>query len=367
MALPTSLKRFNRDHLNPLTLKLTGHADLADLIHVGRTTGRQHHTPVMAFLDPLANHMIIALTYGPDVQWLKNVNKAGGCLLGRGRDRYRLGPPRRITAAQALPAIPQPQRSLLHWPIRCRDFIAFPILEKSSTDGSWAKARLISPTDEGFVLAAIASPRRRPFLNPLAGGSIRSGAALDDLAQEMGRQDNVLETVRLEAVLGAPGNPSPRATTSRSWDHALLVRTRTVEDAEYIAATADFHLSGTTSAPTLVTAARNVRRIDDVPHPTKGVYLLNFFTGPDVATTLDVWQHTAGWFQDETNLTNSTVLQPLTANTGYTVINHCRWERWGQVLPPLLAKRSFRGFVLRRFSEVDVQPHPILYKVRSVN
>lgn len=129
MALPTGLKRFNRDVLNPLTLRLVGHANLADLTHVGRRSGVTRHTPVMAFLDEPAARVVIALTYGADVQWLKNIRAARSCTLRIGRQNYRLGAPVRITAADALPVISQPQRTLLRWPIRCKDFVALPILE----------------------------------------------------------------------------------------------------------------------------------------------------------------------------------------------------------------------------------------------
>jgi hypothetical protein len=49
----------------------------------------------------------------------------------------------------------------------------------------------------------------------------------------------------------------------------------------------------------------------------------------------------------------------------YTLINHCRWDRLGDVLPSLIFKRSFRDFVLAHFDANDTAPMPILYKLAA--
>lgn len=365
MHLPLQLKCLNQNILKRLLFEVAAYANFGELAYVDRMTHAQMHTRVVAFPDLANSHVILSPTDARDRLWIRNVTPASGCTLTIGTRLYRLGPPRSLQAAQALLNIRQPHRTLLRWSARCREFTVLPILDTPTAPDSWETARLIAPSNEGFVVAALASRRHHPIANPFHRRSSRATAALDQLAGEIAAHDHVLETVRLEAVLGAPGNPPRDQAPGQPWDHVLLVRTNTPAEAQDIAAIAETHLSQRTDSPRLVTAARNVRRIADVAHPNRGVYLLNFFTGPDIATTLDVWQHTAGWFQDETGLTNSTVLQPLSDDTGYTVINHCRWDRWGQVLPQLLGKRSFRDYVLRRFSEVDVQPHPILYKVTS--
>jgi deazaflavin-dependent oxidoreductase (nitroreductase family) len=51
---------------------------------VGRRSGRPYRTPVNLF--PVDGGYVIALTSGPDTDWLKNVLVAGGCDLEvRGR------------------------------------------------------------------------------------------------------------------------------------------------------------------------------------------------------------------------------------------------------------------------------------------
>ena len=52
--------------------------------HAGRRSGRRYQTPVNVF--PAQGGYLLALTYGPDSDWVKNVLAAGGCeLVTRGR------------------------------------------------------------------------------------------------------------------------------------------------------------------------------------------------------------------------------------------------------------------------------------------
>src|SRR5258708_38653165 len=54
------------------------------VVHGGRRSGRRYETPVNVF--PAAEGYVLALTYGPDTDWAKNVLAAGGCeLRTRGR------------------------------------------------------------------------------------------------------------------------------------------------------------------------------------------------------------------------------------------------------------------------------------------
>ena len=61
---------------------------------------------------------------------------------------------------------------------------------------------------------------------------------------------------------------------------------------------------------------------------------------------------------------NSTLVLPDAAHSGaLTLINHCRWDRLGDVLPSLLFKRSFRNYVLANFDANRTAPMPVLYKL----
>jgi deazaflavin-dependent oxidoreductase (nitroreductase family) len=59
--------------------------------HVGRKSGRTYRTPVNVFREP--DGFLIALTYGRDSEWVKNVLSAGGCQLDSRGMRYRLSEP----------------------------------------------------------------------------------------------------------------------------------------------------------------------------------------------------------------------------------------------------------------------------------
>ena len=127
MPLPNGrLSRFVRRFVNPLMVRFGGPRSIVVLEHVGRRTGTVRRTPVMAFRH--GDVVVIALTYGPDVDWLRNLRAAGGGrMLVSGRVR-QLGPPRPLDPHVALARIPQPQRTLLRWPIRCRDYVEIPVL-----------------------------------------------------------------------------------------------------------------------------------------------------------------------------------------------------------------------------------------------
>jgi deazaflavin-dependent oxidoreductase (nitroreductase family) len=72
--------------LNPFTRLFAGRVPgFAVLTHVGRTTGRTHRTPVNAFRRD-GRHLFV-LTYGSDVDWVKNILSSGGCdMRTRGRE-----------------------------------------------------------------------------------------------------------------------------------------------------------------------------------------------------------------------------------------------------------------------------------------
>jgi deazaflavin-dependent oxidoreductase (nitroreductase family) len=57
----------------------------------GRKSGQTYHTPINAFRR--GDSYVFALTYGADVQWVKNVMVAGGCMLRTRGRRVRLVEP----------------------------------------------------------------------------------------------------------------------------------------------------------------------------------------------------------------------------------------------------------------------------------
>jgi deazaflavin-dependent oxidoreductase (nitroreductase family) len=115
MPLPKKLARFNRSVTNRLMLLLAGWAPgFAVLHHAGRKSGTPYTTPVWALRR--ANTLTIALVYGPDSDWTKNILAANGCEAEYGRQMLVLGQPRIVhdpTHNQA-PAAARPLLRLLN-------------------------------------------------------------------------------------------------------------------------------------------------------------------------------------------------------------------------------------------------------------
>lgn len=69
------------------------------ILHRGRRSGRQYRTPVMAF--KLDRTLVIALLYGEESQWLRNLSAAGGGYIIRAGQTFKVGEPRVIDTAGA--------------------------------------------------------------------------------------------------------------------------------------------------------------------------------------------------------------------------------------------------------------------------
>ena len=93
MVIPKQVARFNRVVTNRVSSLVAGWLPGFGIVsHTGRRSGRTYRTPVNVFQRP--GGYVIALTYGPDTDWVKNVLAAGACeLTVRGR-RERLVAPR---------------------------------------------------------------------------------------------------------------------------------------------------------------------------------------------------------------------------------------------------------------------------------
>jgi deazaflavin-dependent oxidoreductase (nitroreductase family) len=85
MPIPKGMRQVNKAALNKVTRHLAPWLPgLGVVVHRGRTSGKQYRTPVNVFPRP-GGRYVLALTYGPDTDWVKNVVAAGGCeLITRG-------------------------------------------------------------------------------------------------------------------------------------------------------------------------------------------------------------------------------------------------------------------------------------------
>ncbi|MEB3032836.1 nitroreductase family deazaflavin-dependent oxidoreductase [[Mycobacterium] nativiensis] len=93
MPFPKRLARWNRVGLNRITRHVASWAPGFGVIsHQGRRSGRTYETPVNVFTT--ATGVRVALTYGADADWVKNVVAAGGCRLRTRRRELALTDPR---------------------------------------------------------------------------------------------------------------------------------------------------------------------------------------------------------------------------------------------------------------------------------
>ncbi len=85
MPIPRVVRRWNKVGLNRISKRIAPQLPgFGVVVHRGRRSGRRYETPVNVF--PAAEGYVLALTYGPDTDWVKNVLAAGGCeLRTRGR------------------------------------------------------------------------------------------------------------------------------------------------------------------------------------------------------------------------------------------------------------------------------------------
>ena len=86
------IRPFTTRIVNPVTRRFAGWLPwFGILTYRGRKSGREYRTPMNVFRR--GDSYVFALTYGSDVDWVKNVVAAGGCGLRTGRRDLRLVEP----------------------------------------------------------------------------------------------------------------------------------------------------------------------------------------------------------------------------------------------------------------------------------
>lgn len=93
MPIPRVVARLNKAGLNRVTKHIAPWAPgFGVVVHHGRRSGRAYQTPVNVFT--VGDGYVIALTYGPDSDWVKNVLAEGACELRTRGSVVRLTAPR---------------------------------------------------------------------------------------------------------------------------------------------------------------------------------------------------------------------------------------------------------------------------------
>jgi deazaflavin-dependent oxidoreductase (nitroreductase family) len=86
--------------LNPLMVRLAGRRffPMAQIHHVGRRSGKAYVTPASAHMR--GDVLLIALTFGNQSDWSRNVRAAAGCAVRLGGRTYRATRPELVTWAE---------------------------------------------------------------------------------------------------------------------------------------------------------------------------------------------------------------------------------------------------------------------------
>ncbi len=125
--MPPAVTRLNKRVVNPVLRRLAGHGWFVEVEHVGRRSGTTYRTPIMAFRN--GSTVTIALTYGPQVDWLRNLRAAGGGRMHLGGRLLTLGTPVDLSEAEGLRRMPSPPRQMLPV-LGCHDFVELPVLDE---------------------------------------------------------------------------------------------------------------------------------------------------------------------------------------------------------------------------------------------
>lgn len=131
MPAPRWVARANKAGLNRVTKFIAPWAPgWAVVVHRGRKSGKTFRTPLWAFRRQ--DGFVIALTYGPEADWVRNVISAGGCELETRRRRYQVGDPRvyRDDNATDMPAF---IRFMLRRVIKAPDFLSVEVVRELAT------------------------------------------------------------------------------------------------------------------------------------------------------------------------------------------------------------------------------------------
>lgn len=127
MTLHRALTGVHNRYINKVAGRLAGHrGSLADLEHVGRTSGMVRHTPLRAFRT--GDTVVIGLNFGRESDWLKNVAAAGGGRMRLGGEILELGAPRVVPIQEGAQGMPYWFGLGLRYLVRTTDCVQLPVL-----------------------------------------------------------------------------------------------------------------------------------------------------------------------------------------------------------------------------------------------
>jgi deazaflavin-dependent oxidoreductase (nitroreductase family) len=123
------IRYFNKRVTNRITRKIAGarYSPICLIRHIGRRSGKLYETPMMAVRT--VDGFVFALTYGPGVDWYRNVVAAGHATLRWQGQEYAIENPQTIDAETGQHAFPFPPSLILRL-LGIRHFIRMKVNEQ---------------------------------------------------------------------------------------------------------------------------------------------------------------------------------------------------------------------------------------------
>ena len=112
-AILDRVRVFNKYVTNKILIHICGKkfGHFAILSHTGRKSGKVYRIPILA--EPIENGFVVALTYGKNVDWYKNVRAKGSCSIYWKNQDYPLANPEFIDPEIGRSAFPSIVRAAL--------------------------------------------------------------------------------------------------------------------------------------------------------------------------------------------------------------------------------------------------------------
>jgi deazaflavin-dependent oxidoreductase (nitroreductase family) len=132
------IRYFNKYLLNRLTIRSAGsaHSHFAIIRHVGRRSGKVYETPIIVM--PKGEDFVLALTYGPKVDWYRNLLASEqGTVLWHGK-KYTISKPEKLDRSTALAVFSPLQQRILRF-ANVQDFALVHSLKEESLDADATK------------------------------------------------------------------------------------------------------------------------------------------------------------------------------------------------------------------------------------
>jgi deazaflavin-dependent oxidoreductase (nitroreductase family) len=138
------LPRIVTHRFNPFVMRLGlaggRRSPWAILEHVGRSSGTVYHTPMSILASATDDHVYVRLSYGADVQWVRNVRTAGHCRIQHHETILELDEPAIVDATENLQIPPRIRAALAR---AGRTYLCLHVLEK--VPGAFTRPRAERP------------------------------------------------------------------------------------------------------------------------------------------------------------------------------------------------------------------------------